>query len=224
MGLDMYLYRMPRFEDCTPRDVMTIDSYFHWKRRRAEGSKYANCTLKEWCGVSYNDLKKKAIKFYEPFLATTYSDWDKEHSYPHISICEDVGYWRKANHIHKWFVDNVQDGEDDCGNYEVSQEQLEELLDICKLIKEKSRMKTSRVTNGERFVDGGWKPIYTIGKVIENPEIAEQYLPTQDGFFFGGTQYDQYYMEDIESTIEILTKVLEETNFDDQMIAYHSSW
>jgi len=36
-------------------------------------------------------------------------------------------YWRKANAIHKWFVDNVQEGTDDCGNYSVSKEQLEEL-------------------------------------------------------------------------------------------------
>ena len=26
----------------------------------------------------------------------------------------NVGYWRKANAIHKWFVDNVQDGIDEC--------------------------------------------------------------------------------------------------------------
>lgn len=42
----------------------------------------------------------------------------------------EVGYWRKANAIHKWFVDNVQDGEDDCSNYDVSNETLKELLDI----------------------------------------------------------------------------------------------
>ena len=39
-------------------------------------------------------------------------------------------YWRKANAIHKWFVDNVQDGEDNCREYAVSREQLQELLDL----------------------------------------------------------------------------------------------
>jgi len=39
-------------------------------------------------------------------------------------------YWRKANAIHKWFVDNCQEGQDDCGNYAVSREQLEELRDL----------------------------------------------------------------------------------------------
>jgi hypothetical protein len=39
-------------------------------------------------------------------------------------------YWRKANSIHKWFVDNVQEGNDDCGNYWVPREKLEELRQL----------------------------------------------------------------------------------------------
>jgi hypothetical protein len=39
-------------------------------------------------------------------------------------------YWRKANAIHKWFVDNVQGGQDDCGNYDVGRDQLEELRQL----------------------------------------------------------------------------------------------
>lgn len=38
-------------------------------------------------------------------------------------------YWRKANAIHKWFVDNVQDGKDDCEEYPVSEDQLRALLE-----------------------------------------------------------------------------------------------
>ena len=40
-------------------------------------------------------------------------------------VTEEVGYWRKANAIHKWFVDNVQKGEDDCGEYLVSKKNIE---------------------------------------------------------------------------------------------------
>jgi len=47
------------------------------------------------------------------------------------SIKEEVGYWRKSNQIHGWFVNNVQGGEDDCGTYPVSTEQLRELYDVC---------------------------------------------------------------------------------------------
>lgn len=49
------------------------------------------------------------------------------------SIRYEIGYWRKANAIHKWFVDNVQDGNDDGGTYYVDKSQLEELLEKVKL-------------------------------------------------------------------------------------------
>jgi hypothetical protein len=48
-----------------------------------------------------------------------------------ISVDFPMGYWRKANQIHNWFVKNVQDGEDNCGSYYVTREQLEELKELC---------------------------------------------------------------------------------------------
>lgn len=41
-----------------------------------------------------------------------------------------AGYWRKANAIHRWFVDNVQEGSDNCGECLVTTEQLERLLEL----------------------------------------------------------------------------------------------
>lgn len=40
-------------------------------------------------------------------------------------------YWRKANAIHGWFVENVQNGQDNCKEYYVAKEQLEELRELC---------------------------------------------------------------------------------------------
>lgn len=48
-----------------------------------------------------------------------------------MEVVFEAGYWRKANHIHKWFVDNVQRGEDDCKPYNVSREKLKELKKLC---------------------------------------------------------------------------------------------
>ena len=46
--------------------------------------------------------------------------------------------WRKANQIHKWFVDNAQGGVDDCGTYEIQPNKLKELKDLCsKVLKTK---------------------------------------------------------------------------------------
>jgi hypothetical protein len=106
-------------------------------------------------------------------------------------IVEEVGYWRKANQIHNWFVENVQNGIDECQESYVSREQLQSLLDICRIVK--------------------------IDK-----DKAPQLLSTQSGFFFGGTEYDEWYFNDIDNTIQIIEEALSDENADD--FAYRASW
>lgn len=103
-----------------------------------------------------------------------------------------VGYWRKANQIHSWFVKHVQGGNDDCKEYHVSRDQLQLLVDNCKL-------------------------------VLMNKEEAVNLLPTQEGFFFGSYEYDEYYWHDIQHTIEQIERVLTEypETWD---FKYQSSW
>ena len=48
-----------------------------------------------------------------------------------LSICVTVGYWRKVNSIHNWFVRNVQAGIDECQKTRVSRESLQKLLEVC---------------------------------------------------------------------------------------------
>lgn len=47
------------------------------------------------------------------------------------SVTVEAAYWRKSNQIHAWFVKNVQDGVDDCKEYDVSHGQLLELQKLC---------------------------------------------------------------------------------------------
>lgn len=42
-----------------------------------------------------------------------------------------IGYWRKANQIHSWFVQNVQDGKDECVRHFVHNDKLRELRKTC---------------------------------------------------------------------------------------------
>jgi len=90
----------------------------------------------------------------------------------HMRIKEviiEAMYWRKANAIHKWFVDNVQNGRDECQETEVSLEQLEKLLDVIDL-------------------------------VLDDPSLARDLLPPHAGFFFGGTDVDDWYWQDLRET------------------------
>ena len=136
----------------------------------------------------------------------------------------DVMYWSKANQIHDWFVNNCQDGEDSHQTSYVEKEKLLELLNICKKIVDESVMKPDVLTVGTRHSNGVTEPIKENGFVISNPEIAQSLLPTSQGFFFGSTEYDQYYIEDLKETIKVLET--ENLDSDDNVFEYeyHASW
>lgn len=52
------------------------------------------------------------------------------------NVTINAAYWRKDNAIHAWFVENVQGGNDDCNEYDVSRDQLKELVELCKKVLE----------------------------------------------------------------------------------------
>lgn len=120
-------------------------------------------------------------------------------STPSLTVKVKIGYWRKANQIHKWFVDNVQNGVDNCQDFIVQREQLEHLLTICNSIlshKDKKDMK----------------------------EKADELLPTSSGFFFGSTDIDDWYFDDIKSTVQQLTDILNNPKFAEAEFYYRASW
>lgn len=119
----------------------------------------------------------------------------------------ELGYWRKANAIHGWFVRNCQDGNDDCGLYEVSKEQLTELRDLC-----------------NRILNPLGDDVKTPAPAFIAETIQERELPTVSGFFFGGTDYDEGYYEDLRDTVAIIDNVLAKVDFEKETIFYGSSW
>lgn len=119
---------------------------------------------------------------------------DEVHDERFATVNVNVAYWRKANAIHDWFVRNVQGGEDDCKAYPVDREQLRELQIIC-----------------ERVYKSG------------DPELAAEVLPTASGFFFGDTEYDEYYFAEAERTAKRLGLLLDKTG-NDVDFYYQASW
>ena len=143
------------------------------------------------------------------------------------TIDEDVMDWRKANHIHKWFVDNVQDGTDDCGTYYVPHEKLQSLLEVCGKVLEASELIDGKVNGGTAYdrkhPEGqtAWLP----GKVIKDATVAKRFLPTQEGFFFGTYEYDEWYLKDVRDTWEWCKRMVSDhVNGVPGKIYYHSSW
>ena len=107
----------------------------------------------------------------------------------------EVAYWRKANQIRQWFVDHIEEfDEDDNGDYyEVTKELLEDLIVDCKY-------------------------------VLDNHDEADEVMPSSSGFFFGSTDYDEWYFETLENTIEMCERVIKETDWDNEIVVYTESW
>ena len=112
---------------------------------------------------------------------------------PSVSIVIEIGYWRKCNAIHKWFVDNVQNGIDECQESYVGFDALHKLQE-------------------------------SLNEVIADPELGPKVLPTTDGFFFGDTSYDEFYIDDLKYTLEIVKRAIRLISEHDCIITYQSSW
>lgn len=111
------------------------------------------------------------------------------------SVKVRLAYWRKANAIHRWFVDNVQAGRDECQKSLVTLDELRSLKSV-------------------------------IERVLADRDLASELLPTTSGFFFGSTDYGDYYFQDLEYTLERVNKILDlgEDFFNSWDVHYQSSW
>lgn len=168
MGLDMYMFSLPKVAG-----------------RRFEDIVQASLTLER---EGREALPEDILRGFEPFMRKRDSFGEA-----YETVLEEVGYWRKANHIHRWFVEHIQDGKDDQGSYEVTREDLLSLRWLCE-------------------------------KVLKNPERAEELLPTTSGFFFGSTEYDESYFEDLKDTISIIDVALSVLESGNKHVFYHSWW
>lgn len=99
-----------------------------------------------------------------------------------IFVSVNCCYWRKANSIHAWFVDECQGGVDECQTTPVDAAHLALLVFKCQeaiALAQKGDIKA-----------------------------AGELLMPRSGFFFGSTDLDEYYLEDLEVTVEQVTKAL----------------
>lgn len=206
MGLDMYLAKTKRvLPENSKNEVLLMELANHW----LSYIEREDCTFEEYCGASNDileevgglDAVKNVAELVKPnFKTLDVFDVRTPEGVKRIvfrSIWEEIGRWRKANHIHKWFVDKVQGGKDDCKKHEVTKDDLLKLKETCET-----------VLNLER----------------KTPRRLEKILPTKSGFYFGSTAYDECYFLDVEATIEIINNILETTDFEKELVVYQASW
>jgi len=104
-----------------------------------------------------------------------------------------VAYWRKANAIHGWIISNTG-AVDDCTPIHISKNTLIQLRDDCQKVLEEG-----------------------------DEDTALELLPPSSGFFFGSSEVDDWYWENVKETVTKLTEIIDST-IDDQEFEYHASW
>lgn len=61
----------------------------------------------------------------------------------------ELGYWRSNRALHRWFVENVQNGTDDCSSYWVQRSQL---LDFAMWVEKDSGMSTPEIERTRKAI------------------------------------------------------------------------
>lgn len=184
MGLDMYLYKVPKvdsMEEVRKIEKRLSEAYFN------DNISNELLEIQKELGLS----KPLHYEVHDWLTKENYIEFNKEGHCSKIDIAKETGYWRKFNALHSWFVNEIQGGEDDCGYYFVDIEKLKELL-------------------------------YSLANISK--ENAEEILPTQSGFFFGGNEYDEWYFQAVENLKLFIMDLVENFNPDEEQLVYSSSW
>lgn len=109
---------------------------------------------------------------------------------------EEILYWRKANMIRSWFVNHTALLSDDDDVY----------IPICRETLELLR---------SDLID-----------TLDNHNLATVLFPTSSGFFFGSTEYDEYYWDKLKYTLERVNNILDNDviDWENEVIEYCDNW
>lgn len=61
-------------------------------------------------------------------------------------------------------------------------------------------------------------------QVLEDHSLAETLLPTQRGFLFGNTEYNDWYFDDVKEVYDKFSEIAEDFNSDEDMLSMVCWW
>jgi hypothetical protein len=154
--------------------------------------------------------------------------------YGSATVSKCVGYWRKANAIHGWFVRELADGVDECQRIRVTRSDLKTLRDVCvnELSNRAMAMPTKEADYSMELKEGGETDI--VSSIIEaitkenakatNTQVLDDPLAPTAGFFFGSTEKDEWYYHALEYTVDMINSLLAYDIDDELTYYYQASW
>lgn len=98
-----------------------------------------------------------------------------------ITVSVPIGYWRKANQIHGWIVDNCAGGVDECQKIYIPRSKAEELVSICKeVIKDKSKARDLLKPREGFFFGGDQIDSWYIDQLKHTVKVFEKAIKAGD--------------------------------------------
>jgi hypothetical protein len=129
------------------------------------------------------------------YLQRVYKPTEQQFADAYDDKLTGVLYWRKVNSLHAYFVRT--------GKLEAGGEQ-----DVGYYVLNRNDL--------YHLVD-------LMDQILNNHSLAETLLPTQAGFFFGSTDYDDWYFKDLEDAKALVVAELEVAP-DQDVWFYYASW
>lgn len=110
------------------------------------------------------------------------------------ALYSDVAYFRKVNFLLPYF-----NYEENCSEVVIDKCEVEELIEDC-----------------ER--------VLAAKDADEAESVADELLPTEEGFFFGNTDYDERYFNDVREVADKFTEILDTFDFDENELVMSCWW
>lgn len=180
MGLTMYLWRA-NLHGYSLQQAQAASNYYNEMENKKKHLWRRNRRFPMWSDINDSFLDMEAVKDLRSEYKKHYYPLDIRKETPIWDVFEYVGFWSSAHAIHDWFVENVQDGEDDYEVHAVSKEQLEELRTFCKnILSGKTHIEVNHQDYGELYRDELQTTVEILDKIF-----AQTNWETQTIFYKG---------------------------------------
>lgn len=218
MGLDVYFHKVKKVRTKN-EPLKTIQEYSDILNQRAKEklAKYVDKSLKK---LNYARAVGEYVDEYQKIFPAgvrkfTQYDWKYKKFCESVRPIEEVraffddlqrfyyaeedAYFRKVNCIYRYFQPKL---DEECAF--VTKADLEDIIERC-----------------DKILKG-----LDLRKEIPHSKIdlAMELLPTQDGFFFGSTNYDKWYFADLKDVRRQMKKLLRGFDEDTDVIYVVMSW
>ena len=207
MGLDIYFHKVSKVKvkgEPFTKSVEECSQILH-KRAKRNVKRFANSVCKDLSKLDgdayvayYNNLFNKRIKYWTKY------EWKYDRFLEKIEPIEEIKKW------FDYFLETY---------YKDSDAYFRKVNFLYRYFEDKLEDECCFVTKSELE-----DVIDRCDKVLADNSLCSELLPTRSGFFFGSTEYDEWYFNDLKDVRRQFKELLKHFNEDTDVLYVVMSW